>query len=393
MKIEKSSRISNLGKYAFAEVDKQVDALKKQGITPIDFGVGDPQLPTPDIIRTACKKALDNRKSSGYPNYIGAEDYRQKIAEWCDNRFRISLDSDKEIIASLGSKESVFNFPLGFVNPGDYVLVPNPGYPPYQRGTEFAGGKVHFMNLTEENNFFPKFDEIPADIAKKAKIMWLNYPNNPTTALANKAQYKEAIDFSHDNNIIIASDEPYTENYYDEDKKPISILEVDREGIVVFQSLSKRSNMTCYRIGWTMGDENIIEPFKKVKTNIDSGAPSFIQDAGIAALNDEKHVEEFRKDYKQKRDIMIKAMTDAGCPDCTPDATIYIWQKAPNDMGCVDFAKKLLDPKVGVVTTPGAWISDKANGINPGENYIRFALVPELEQVKEAAEKISNIQF
>lgn len=388
--IKPSKKIQSIGSYAFAEVDKEVAKLKKQGITSVDFGVGDPKDPTPEVIRKACKQAIDKRASAGYPSYIGSEEFRETIAKWMKKRFNVSLDFEKEITSSTGSKESVFNFPEAFLNPGDYVISPNPGYPPYERGTLFAEGRNYFYNLTEENNFFPELDKIPKEIVKKAKIFWVNYPNNPTTQTATKELYKELVDFGADNDIIIASDEPYTENYYD--KKPISILEVSKENVVVFQSLSKMANMTCYRVGWLCGEENIISIFKKLKTNIDSGTSTIIQDAAIAALNNDSYMNELRKNYKIKRDLLIKAMVNAGLPKCEPKATIYIWQKCPG-MSSMEFAKKLLDKDIAVVTTPGAWISREVDGINPGEGYVRFALVPTIEECKQAAERISKLSF
>ena len=372
-------------------MDNEVAKLKAKGITPVDFGVGDPQDPTPEFIREACKRAVDERRSAGYPSYIGEKGFREKIAGWTRKRFGVTLNPKTEITSSIGSKEAIFNFPKAFINPGDYVLVPNPAYPPYIRGTAFAGGKIHYMNLTESNNFLPSLDAIPEDVAKKAKIMWLNYPNNPTTALATQEFYKKAIRFCRENSIILASDEPYTENYYD--KKPISVLELEKEGVVVFQSLSKRSNMTCYRAGWVAGDKDIISVFKKVKTNIDSGTPTFIQDAAAAALSDESHVEQLRESYRQKRDILTAAFRSIGLSDCTPEGTIYIWQKVPEGMSSVEFAKALLKEDVAVVCTPGPWISEEAHGINPGEGYVRFALVPVLEEVRQAAERIKRMKI
>ena len=219
MKFEESNRVKLIGGYAFAEVDKIVDELKKSGVHPIDFGVGDPKEPTPTIVRNYTKKAIDKRKDSGYPSYIGTDEFRETISEWCQNRFNISLDSKKEITSTIGAKEGIFNFHEGFINPGDYVLIPTPGYPPYERGTLFAEGKCHYLPLLEQNKFLPQLDTIPDDIIKKSKILWINYPNNPTTAMAPKSFLKEVIDFGQDNNIIIASDECYTEIYYDE--KPI----------------------------------------------------------------------------------------------------------------------------------------------------------------------------
>ena len=391
MNIEPSNRIKALGGYAFDEVDKLITKLKNKGVSPIDFGVGDPTTPTPELIRNAAKIAIDKRKSSGYPSYIGSQEYREKICEWNKKRFGITLNPETEVASNIGSKEAVFNFPEAFVNPGDYVLIPNPGYPPYARGTEFAEGKVHYLNLLEENNFFPNLEEIPSEIVKKSKIIWSNYPNSPSGKNATKEFYKELIDFGHDNNIIIASDEAYTELYFKE--KPMSILELTKEGVVVVNSLSKRSAMTGWRIGWLAGDENIISIFKKLKTNTDSGTPTFIQDAAIKAYNDETHVEKMRKEYLEKRDLLIDALTSIGLENCSPEATIYIWQKTPKGIDSIEFAKKLLEPQTAIVATPGEWISTEANGINPGKNYVRFALVPSIEQTIEAAEKIKKIEL
>ena len=386
MKIQISDKLASISNYAFAEVENEVAKLKNLGIAPIDFGVGDPKEPTPEIVRNAIKKAVDVRKTSGYPSYNGSDEYRLEVSKWIKKRFGINLDFQKEIVSTIGAKEAVFNFPHAFLNDGDYVIAPNPRYPPYEKGTLFAGGKTYFVPLVKENNYLMNLEKIPRDIVKKAKILWINYPNNPTGAVATEEFFKEAVDFGHDNDIIIASDECYSEIYYSE--KPHSVLEYSKEGAVAFQSLSKRSCMTGYRIGWTAGDENIISAFKKLKPNIDSGTPTFIQDAAFAALQDEQHVEKSRKDYKQKRDIIVNALTSVGLDSCMPEATLYVWQKTPNGIYSVEFAKKLLQKEIAIVVTPGAWISNNFNGLNPGENYVRFALVPTLEETKEAAQKI-----
>ena len=389
MEIFLSDRVKAIGSYAFADVDNIVEQLKVQGIEPIDFGVGDPTLPTPDIVRKACSEGLDKRKSAGYPTYVGDPEFRKTISWWSRKRFNIELDPDTEIMSTIGSKEAIFNFPETFINPGDYTLALNPGYPAWSRGTHFAEGRTYFLNLLPENDFLPDLASIPKKVLKRAKILWLNYPNNPTTAFATEQFYREAIDFCEQHNIIIASDESYTENYYDE--APASILQLKKEGVVVFQSLSKRSNMTCYRVGWMAGDRRIIDAFKKVKPNIDSGTATFIQDAAIAALKDETHVKQLRKDYRKKRDILIDAFKAAGLPHSEPRGTIYIWQPIPPDYNSVDFSKKLLDKEVAVVTTPGNWLSHDVHGVNPGEGFVRFALVPELSRVETAAERIANI--
>lgn len=391
MRIEPSIRIKAIGEYAFAEVDREVLKLKEAGIEPIDFGVGDPKNPTPAIIRNYCKRAVDKRKESGYPSYIGTDEFRETIAEWTKKRFNVSLDPKTEITSAIGAKEAVFNFHEGFINPGDYVISPNPGYPPYERGTSFAEGKSYFYPLLKENDFLPELGKIPKDIIKKTKLMWINYPNNPTGAAITKEKLKEIVDFGEDNNIIIGSDECYSEIFFEE--KPISILELAKEGVFAVQSLSKRSAMTTYRVGWLAGDENIIKIFRKVKTNIDSGTCTFIQDAAVAALLDEKHVEEMRNEYAVKRNIMVDALTSIGLENCKPKATLYIWQKGPKGMSSVDFAKKLLQKDIAIVTTPGSWLSHELNGINPGEGYVRFALVPSVKECKIAGEKIRKLKL
>ncbi|MCR4291254.1 MAG: aminotransferase class I/II-fold pyridoxal phosphate-dependent enzyme [Candidatus Kuenenia sp.] len=389
MEITVSKRLQSIGSYAFAEVDKEVEKLRAMGVTPIDFGVGDPTVPTPEIIRKATQEGITKRKSSGYPSYIGTAEFRQIIAQWTNKRFGVTLDPSTEITSTIGSKEGIFNFHEGFIDPGDYVIIPTPGYPPYTRGTLFAEGIPYYVPLLKENNFLMDLKSIPAEVCKKTKILWLNYPNSPTGAVAPLSYLKEAVEFGKRHNIIVASDEAYSEIYFNE--PPHSILEVAKEGVIVFNSLSKRSAMTCYRIGWVAGDKKIVDVFKKVKTNIDSGTPTFIQDGAIAALSDETHVGEMRVDYKLKRDLLVAAFKKINLPDCTPEATIYLWQKVPQGMSSVEFAKKLLSPDIAIVTTPGGWISDKTeNGINPGEGYVRFALVPGIEDTKKAAKRIEE---
>lgn len=390
MEITASKRLQSIGAYAFAEVDKEVEKLKTMGITPIDFGVGDPTAPTPDVVRKATQKGIILRKSSGYPSYIGMPEFRQSIAQWTLKRFGVHLDPATEISSTIGSKEAVFNFPEGIVNPGDYVIIPSPGYPPYTRGTLFAEGIPYYIPLLPENKFLMDPIPIPEEVSKKAKIMWINYPNSPTGTVAPLSYLKEVVEFGKRYNIIIASDEAYSEIYFNE--PPHSILEITKEGVIVFNSFSKRSAMTCYRVGWVAGDKQIIDIFKKVKTNIDSGTATFIQDGAIAALSDETHVEKMRAEYRIKRDLLVDAFKDIKLPDCTPEATIYLWQKVPAGMTSVDFARKLLSPDIAIVTTPGAWISDKTDsGLNPGEGYVRFALVPSIRDTREAARRIKKI--
>jgi LL-diaminopimelate aminotransferase len=325
--------------------------------------------------------------------------YKQAIADWYKTRFEIELNPDTEICSNIGSKEGIFNFPLGHLNPGDYVLIPSPGYPPYKQGTRFANATPYFYPLLAENNFFPDFDAIPTEIAQKAKIMWLCYPNSPTGKLATAEMYQKAYDFCQKNNIIMACDDCYSEIYFRDNgsQAPISALSIARKGIVVFNSLSKRSCMTGYRVGFVVGDPEIIAIFKKVKSNIDSGTPNFVQEAAIEALKDETHVKESCERYQQKLTILQEALASLGLPPSKPEGTFYVWQQVPAGYDSVSFAKLFLSPEIGIVVTPGEWISDecdyKGTKINPGKNYIRFALVPSIEECKLAADKIKQIKY
>jgi LL-diaminopimelate aminotransferase len=351
--------------------------------------VGDPTEETPEIVRKATQKAVDDRKSSGYPNYQGSLDFREAVSAWLKRRFGLIIDPVSEICCTIGSKESVFNFHECLINPSDIVLCPSPGYPPYSRGTIFAEGIPWFYPVTKENNFYPDLERIPAGVMKKTRLIWINYPNSPTGKVADEHFYREVIEFARRHEIVIASDEAYTEIYYK--NKPHSILEFGKEGIIVFQSLSKRSAMTCYRIGFIAGDSRLIRLFRNLKTNVDSGTPTFIQDGAVSALSDEFHVEKMRESYKRKRDLLIRAFIDAGLEDCTPEGTLYIWQKVFEGMSGEEFARTLLREDTAIVCTPGNLLADPVEqGINPGRDYVRFALVPSEEETFEAAQRIRN---
>lgn len=393
MEIRASKRLSSLTSYAFAAVDEKVAELRKKGISPIDFGVGDPTIATPEFIRRAVQKGVDARAESGYPSYVGAPEYREAVAGWMKRRFGVALDPATEVCSSIGSKEAIFHFPEAILDPGDVVLCPSPGYPPWSRGTRFAEGVPYFMPLDAKSGFVPDLARIPASVLQKARILWVNYPNNPTGAVAPDGFYEEAYRFARKNGLILASDEAYSELYFTP-KPSRSALEVAKEGVIVFQSLSKRSAMTGHRIGWVCGDRRLVELFKKFKTNIDSGTATFVQDGAIAALSDEAHVAGMRDMYRQKRDAIVSALVAAGLEKCEPAGTIYVWQRVPKGMTSVGFATRLLDPEIAIVTTPGAWISDPTEGgVNPGEGYVRFALVPGEAEIRLAAERIQGLRF
>jgi len=392
MRNRAAKRLTAIGAYAFEEVDKKVEELRSRGIQSIDFGVGDPTSPTPAFVRRAAAEALEARRSSGYPSYVGSLEFRQAVAAWAERRYGVRLDPASEISSTIGSKEAVFNFHEGVVDPGDVVLCPSPGYPPYTRGALFAEGQPYQLPLRKANGFRVDFASIPEEAARRAKVLWLNYPNSPSGAVVDESFYREALAFARPRDIIVASDEAYSEIYFG--SPPISCLNVAKEGVLVFQSMSKRSAMTGYRLGWVMGDPELVAIFRKTKTNIDSGTPTFLQDAAVAALGDEEHVEGFRREYRAKRDILCAALVKAGLPDCTPPSTLYVWQRVPKGMSSVQFATFLLDEKLAIVTTPGSWIAEPtASGENPGEGYVRFALVPSIEDTRRAAERLAALRF
>ena len=399
---EMSEKLESLDSYAFKDLEDIVEKLKSEDIDVIDFGVGDPTDPTQYFIINALYIGARGHRSSGYPSYIGMPEYREAVSEWFEKRFGVSLNPDTQITSTIGSKEGIYNFPAAFLNPGDIAIMPSPGYPPYKTGTVMAGGEPYYTPLLAENDFLPDLDKIPEDVREKAKIFWINYPNNPTTATADLSFYRKLIEFCKDYDIIIASDEAYSEMYrpprIGDDISPRSILEavedIDCSNIVIFNSLSKRSNMTGYRIGFVAGDRKIISAFEKLKTNIDSGTPNFVQEAAIAALKDDQHDRLMRAGYDTKRKIMLDALETAGFPRGHADSTFYIWQPVPEGMDDLEVAKKLLAEDIAVVAMPGSWISEKVDGINPGAGYLRFALVPSIDKTEEAAERIvNNLKF
>lgn len=393
MNIQISDRLAGLKPYAFAEIQGEVEKLKAAGITPIDFGVGDPSEPTPAFVIEGLKAAGEKHATTGYPSYIGLKEFRTAAANYMKRRFNVELDPETEISSNIGSKEAIFNFPEAILNPGDVVIIPSPGYPPMKTGTVFAEGEPFFVPLLEKNGWMLDFEAIPLDVVQKAKIIWINYPNSPTGAMATRNYYEKLINWAHQHNIIIAADEGcYIDIYFGE--KPMSILEIEREGIITFYSLSKRNNMTGYRAGFVAGDKRLVELFRKLKTNIDSGTPNIVQEVAMLALNDDEHVAHMRQIYREKGEILIEALKKIGLEVNMPAATFYIWQKVPTEMSDVDFAKKLLEPEIGIVVTPGSLISDECEGgINSGKGYVRFALMPTFSETKEAAERLTKCRF
>ena len=368
IKVEKAQRIEQLPPYLFAKLDQLKEEARNRGMDIISLGVGDPDTPTPDTIIESLKNAADDPANHQYPSYTGMEKFRVAAARWCQKRFGVSVDPIHEIITLIGSKEGIGHIPLAFVNPGDYILVPSPGYPVYNAATIMAGGTPYVMPLKQENNFLPDLSVITDEVAYKTKIMFLNYPNNPTSAVADRNFFDSVVKFAVKYNIIVCHDMAYSEIAY-EGYRPISFLECDgaKDVGVEFHSLSKTFNMTGWRIGFAAGNAEVIEGLGKVKTNIDSGAPQTIQEAGITAMEElETTQPDLIRTYQERRDIVVTSLGRIGIEVERPKATFYIWFAAPGG-NSAEYCSRLLE-KTGVVLTPGVGFGEF------GEGYARISL-------------------
>jgi len=385
IKVQLADRVKSLPPYLFASIDRMKQEAVSRGVDLIDLSIGDPDIPTPGHIIDAMKSAVDNPEYHRYPSYEGMLLFREAVAGWYGKRFNVDLDMKEEVISLIGSKEGIGHIPLAFINPGDVVLVPSPGYPVYPVGTVFAEGEPYIMPLLQENDFLPDLDVIPDSVCKRAKLMFLNYPNNPTAAVGRRDFFKMAISFAEKNNIIICHDAAYSEIYYN-GKKPLSFLELDgaKEVGIEFHSLSKTYNMTGWRIGFAVGNRDVIAGLGKIKTNLDSGVFQAIQEAGAAALKtNENMLSWIRNTYQERRDILFDGLTGMGFQLKKPEATFYIWTKVPSGFNSTVFAAHLLE-KTGVLVTPGVGFGA------PGEGYIRFALTQSTQRIEEALDRIKN---
>jgi LL-diaminopimelate aminotransferase len=383
-----SRRIQALPPYLFAELDRKKQEVRARGMDIIDLGVGDPDRPTPKFIVDAMKRETEAPANHQYPSYEGLPEFRAAAVRWYKERFGVTLDPGNEVVALIGSKEGIAHFPLAFVNPGDVVLVPDPGYPVYHIATMFAGGKSHFLPLLRENGFLPRLDRIPPGVLAKAKILFLNYPNNPTSAIADRKFYKKVLAFAEEHDLIVAHDVAYTEIYFD-GVKPMSILELPgaKKRCIEFHSLSKTYNMTGWRIGFAVGNPELVGGLGKVKTNVDSGVFQAVQGAGIAALGSgESATDGIRKTYQERRDLLLPGLRALGLDPVTPAATFYVWIPVPEGYTSASFCTHLLT-KAGIVTTPG-------NGFGKsGEGYVRIALTKDKERIREALDRMERIGF
>ena len=379
-----AQRVQNLPPYLFVEISRRIAEQREKGVRVISFGIGDPDLPTHPHILEALHDHVDVPANHRYPETEGLPELRGAIADWMRQRFEVSLDPANEIVPLIGAKEGIANTALCFIDPGDIALVPDPAYPVYAIGTMFAGGQSHYLPLTAENDWLPDLDNIPADVRQQARVLWINYPNNPTGATAEPDFFQRAAEFGLANDIAVLHDNAYCDVTYDGYQAPAYLQASDAQaaGIEYF-SLSKTFNMTGWRIGWACGNPEMVDALLRVKSNIDSGIPQAIQQMAIAALAGDQSVIEANNQILQgRRDKVVAALEQIGLEVLHPRASLYIWAKIPEGQSSADFAARLIEEQ-GVVVTPG-------NGYGPsGEGYIRLSLTLPDDEVDEGVQRIA----
>lgn len=383
--MRQSERLNKIPPYLFAEIDRKIAEAKAKGVDVISLGIGDPDTPTIPTVVEEMHKAIDNPANHDYPSYNGSEQFRTASCKWMKERFGVDLDANTEMLANIGSKEAIAHVFFAFVDEGDYTLIPDPGYPVYKNATIFAGGTPYSMPLTAENNWLPDFDKIPEDIAKKSKLMFLNYPNNPTGAVCDLEFYKKAVAFCKKYDILLCSDQAYSEMTYDGYVAP-SVLEVEgaKDIAIEFFSHSKSYNMTGWRVGFVCGNAGAIKALGTIKNNIDSGVFKAIQQAASKAYEAPKEqIEKLNKMYKERRDVAEAGLRELGWDVKTSKATFYLWLPVPKGYTSEEFATVMLE-KAGVVVPPG-------NGYgNWGEGYFRIALTKDVETIKKALSRMKE---
>jgi len=387
MGFDRAERLSKLPPYLFAEIDRKRKAAIAAGRDVINLGIGDPDTPTPAfIIEEMCRAAHDARNHQ-YALDAGLPEFRRAVAHWYRRRFGVTLDADTEVLPTIGSKEAIAHFPLAVLNPGDVALVPEPGYPPYRSGAIFAGAEVHLMPLTAQNGFLPDLDAIPPRVLDRAKLITVNYPNNPTAAVATADFYVRLVAFAKRHGLIVASDAAYTEIYYDE--RPMSFLETPgaRDVGIEFHSLSKTFNMTGWRVAFAVGNAELVSHLGRLKTNLDSGIFQAIQFAGVKALERVDEVTPVLLGmYRARRDALVDGLEKAGWNVTPPPATFYVWMPTPKRLPSTEVATRLLE-ETDIVVTPGV-------GFGPsGEGFVRAALTVTEERLREAADRIAKLTF
>jgi len=384
--VRTAKRIDNLPPYLFAEIDRKKAIKTAQGIDVISLGIGDPDTPTPDHIVQAMIEATRNPANHSYPSYVGAPRYREACSTWMKRRFDVEVDPKTEVLALIGSKEGIAHLFTAFVDPGDYTLVPGAGYPVYYTGGVMVGGLTHWMPMTEENGFLADFESTPADVLAKAKMMFLSYPNNPTSAIANDEYFDRAIAFAKKNDLLLVHDNAYSEIGFD---GYVASSFMERPGAkdvaIELFSCSKAYNMTGWRVAFACGNAQAIKALGTVKSNIDSGVFTAVQDAAIEAfLGPQDSIVELNAMYQRRRDLVLDALEKIGIEvPFKPKATIYVWAKVPEGYTSASFAEKILE-EANVIVAAGS-----AYGPS-GEGYIRISLTTPDDRLEAAIERIKN---
>jgi LL-diaminopimelate aminotransferase len=388
--MRKSKRLDLIPPYLFVKIEERKDELIKKGVDVIDFGIGDPDLPTPPHIIKKMREILDSKEAANYPTSKGELSFRQAVADWYKKRFNVTLDPVNEVCCLIGSKEGLAHLFLAFIDAGDVTLVPDPAYPVYKIGTLLTGGTPYFLPLTAKNNFIPDLDAIPKDILKKAKILFINYPNNPTGAVAGKDFLEKCVRFAKANDLLLVSDLAYSEMAFD-GFKPSSVLEIPgaKDVAIEFHSLSKTYNMTGWRIGMAVGNKEAVQALATIKSNIDSGQFKTIQMAAIEALSGSQQcVVENNKIFEERRNILYDGLKSLGWDFSKPMASFYFWVPVPKGETSASFTEKLLE-KAGILVVPGS-----GYGAN-GEGYVRMAITLPKERITEAIARLqaNKIRF
>jgi LL-diaminopimelate aminotransferase len=386
--IQTADRLRKLPPYLFAAIDQKKREARARGVDVIDMGIGDPDLPTPPHIVRALQKAAENPAYHRYPSYEGLLSFRQAVADFYARRFGVSLDAETEVLALIGSKEGTAHMPLAFVNPGDVVLVPDPGYPVYAAGTWFAGGECAFMPLSRPNGFLPDLGAIPAEVASRARLLYLNYPNNPTAACATPAFFQQVVEFARRYEILVCHDAMYSELRFDGYNPPSFLATPNAKEVgVEFHSLSKTYSMTGWRLGFCVGNATAIAGLGKIKTNVDSGAFEAIQEAGTVALTGPQDIpREYCRTYQERRDVVVQGLRKLGWDVEVPKASFFVWAPVPTGGDSRAFAARLLE-EAGVVVTPGV-------GFGPsGEGFYRIALTIAKDRLAEAMERLQKLRW
>ena len=383
-----AKRMSRIPPYLFAEIDRKVREKKAAGIDVISLGIGDPDLPTPARIVSAAQEAVADPANHQYPSYFGLRELREAIADWYRGRFGVRLDPDSQVLPTLGSKDGISHVPFAFVDPGDVVLAPDPGYTPYATGAIMAEGEPHLLPLTLENGWLPDLDAVPADVRRRAKLLWLNYPNNPTAATAPDAFFERAIAFCRENGIILCHDAPYSEIAF-EGYRPPSLLQFPGaiEVGLEFHSVSKTYNMTGWRLGWICGNAELVRAVGQLKTNLDSGIFQAVQWASVEALRGgEQDTKAANAVYHRRHQKVAEVLNRTGWDIRPPRATFYVWAPVPPGYDSIGFAAHVLD-QAAVNLTPGV-------GFGPhGEGYFRLSVTAPDARLDEALSRLEKLSY